>query len=77
MVPLAPDAFGDNQFMDMPLNPEHIQPHDSPRFPLLGKADMPLAANSQVKHGMRSWWLTCSPSSKQGRKIGSGRVAIH
>ena len=40
VVLLPPDAFGDNQFMDMPLNPEHIQPHDSPRFSFLGKADM-------------------------------------
>ena len=40
MVPLAPDALGDNQFMDTSLSPEHIQPHDSPRFSLLGKADM-------------------------------------
>ena len=41
MVPLAPDAPGDNQFMDMSLSPEHIQPCDSPRFSLLGKAEMP------------------------------------
>ena len=41
MVPLALDAPGDNQFVDMSLSPEHIQPHDSPRFSLLGKAEMP------------------------------------
>ena len=40
VVLLAPDAPGDNQFMDKSLSPEHIQPHDSPRFSLLGKADM-------------------------------------
>ena len=40
-VPLAPDAPGDNQFVGTSLSPEHIQPHDSPRFSLLGKADMP------------------------------------
>ena len=41
VVPLAPDAPGDNQFVDTSLSPDHIQPHDSPRFSLLGKADMP------------------------------------
>ena len=40
MVPLAPDAPGNNQFVDKSLSPEHFQPHDSPRFSLLGKADM-------------------------------------
>ena len=40
MVPLAPDAPGDNKFVDTSLNPEHIQPRGSPRFSLLGKADM-------------------------------------
>jgi len=38
---LAPDAPGDNQFVDTSLSPQHIQPHDSPRFSLLGKAYMP------------------------------------
>ena len=37
---LAPDAPGDNQFVDKTLSPEHIQPCDNPRFSLLGKADM-------------------------------------
>ena len=41
MVPMARDAPGDNQFVDKSLRPEHIQPCDSPRFSLLGKADMP------------------------------------
>ena len=41
VVVLAPDAPGDNQFVDTSLSPEHIQPCDSPRFSLLGKADMP------------------------------------
>ena len=40
VMPLAPDAPGDNQFMGTSLSPEHIQHRDSPRFPLLGKADM-------------------------------------
>ena len=40
VVPLAPDAPGDNQFVDTSLSPEHIQPRDKPRFSLLGKADM-------------------------------------
>ena len=76
-MPLAPDATSDNQFVDKSLSPEHIQPRDSPRFSHLGKADMAHFAKSQLKHGMRSWWLTCRPSSKDGRKIGSGMVAIH
>ena len=37
---LAPDAPGNNQFVDTSLSPEHIQPHDNPRFSLLGKANM-------------------------------------
>ena len=41
-MPLAPDAPGDNQFVDKSLSPEHIQPHDNPRFSLLEKADMAL-----------------------------------
>ena len=41
VVPLAPDATSDNQFVDKSLSPEHIQPRDSPRFSLLGKADIP------------------------------------
>ena len=36
----APDAPVDNQFVYTSLSPEHIQPHDSPRFSFLGKADM-------------------------------------
>ena len=36
----APDAPGDNHFVPKSLSPEHIQPHDNPRFSLLGKADM-------------------------------------
>ena len=31
----APDAPVDNQFVYTSLSPEHIQPHDSPRFSLL------------------------------------------
>ena len=41
VVLLAPDTPGDNQFVDSLLRPKHIQPHDSPRFSLLGKAEMP------------------------------------
>ena len=40
VVLLAPDTPGDNQFVDTSLSPEHIQPHDSPGFSLLGEADM-------------------------------------
>ena len=40
VVPLAPDAPGDNQFVYTSLSPELIQPCDSPRFFLLGKVDM-------------------------------------
>ena len=36
VVLLAPDAPGDNQFVDPSLSPEHIHPRDSPRFSLLG-----------------------------------------
>ena len=77
MVPLAPDAPGDNQFMGTSLSPEHIQPRDNPGSPFLGRLIWLIAANSQVKHGMRSWWLTCRLSSKDRRKIGIGMVAIH
>ena len=31
VVPLAPDAPGDNQFVDTSLSPEHMQHHDIPR----------------------------------------------
>ena len=40
VVPLAPDVPGDNQFVDTSLSPDHIQLHDSPRFSLLGKANV-------------------------------------
>ena len=49
----------------------------TPGSPFLGRLTWLFAANSQLKHRMRSWWLTCGPSSKHGRKIGSGRVAIY
>ena len=49
----------------------------TPGSPFLGRLTWLFAANSQLKHGMRSWWLTCRPSSKHGRKIGNGRVAIY
>ena len=75
-MPLAPDAPGDNQFVDRFLSSEHIQPRDNPGSPFLGRLTWLIPANSQLKHGMRSW-LTSIPSSKHGRKIGSGRVAIY
>ena len=77
MVPMARDAPGDNQFVNTSLSPEHIQTRDNPGSPFLGRLAWLIAANSQLKHGMRSWWLTCRPSSKHGRKIGNGRVAIY
>ena len=49
----------------------------SPGSPFLGRLTWLIAANSQVKHGMRSWWLTWRPSSKHGRKVSSGRVAVY
>ena len=49
----------------------------APGSPFLGRLTRLIAANSQLKHGMRSWWLTCRPSSKHGRKVGSERVAIY
>ena len=76
MVPMARDAPGDNQFVNTSLSPEHIQTRDNPGSPFLGRLAWLIAANSQLKHGMRSW-LTGMPSSKHGRKIGSGRVAIY
>ena len=77
MVPMARDAPGDNQFVNTSLSPEHIQTRDNPGSPFLGRLIFLIAANSQVKHGMRSWWLTCRLSSKDRRKIGIGMVAIH
>ena len=49
----------------------------APGSPFLGRLTWIIAANSQVKHRMRSWWLTCRLSSKDRRKIGIGMVAIH
>ena len=49
----------------------------APGSPFLGRLSWLINANSQLKRGMRSWWLTCRPSSKHGRKIGGGKVAIH
>ena len=40
VVPLAPDAPGDKQFVYTFLSPELIQPCDSPRFFLFGKVDI-------------------------------------
>ena len=41
VVLLAPNAPGDNQFVDTSLSPEHIQLHESPRSSLLGQVDPP------------------------------------
>ena len=76
-MPRAPDAPGDNQFVDTSLSSEHIQPRDNPGSPFLGRLAWLISANSQLKHGMRSWWFTSRPNSKDGRKIDSGMVAIH
>ena len=72
----APDAPGDTQFVYTSLSPERIQPHDNPGSPFLGRLTWLIAANSQPKHGMRSW-LTCMPSSKHGKKISCGSIAIY
>ena len=40
VVPLAPEASGDNQCVYTSLCPEWIQPCDSARFFLVGKVDM-------------------------------------
>ena len=40
VVPLAPDAPGENELVYMSLRSEPIQLCDSPRFFLLGKVDM-------------------------------------
>ena len=49
----------------------------APGSPFLGRLTCLITDNSQLKHGMRSWWLTCRPSSKHGKKDGSGRVDIY
>ena len=49
----APDAPGDTQFVYTSLSPEHIQPHDSPGSPFLGRLTCLIVSNSQLKHGMR------------------------
>ena len=66
-MPLAPDAPGDNQFVQ-----NIFSLVIAPGPPFLGRLTWLIAANSHLKHGMRSW-LTSIPSSKHGRKIGSGR----
>ena len=71
-MPLAPDAPGDNQFVQ-----NIFSLVIAPGPPFLGRLTWLIAANSQLKHGMRSWWFTCKPSSKHGRKVGSGKVAIY
>ena len=43
----------------------------------LGRLTCLIADNSQLKHGMRSWWLTYRPSTKHRRKDGSGSVEIY
>ena len=77
LVPLAPDAPGDNQFVVKSLIPSILSLVITPGSPFLGRLTWFIAANSQFKHGMRSWWLACGSSSKHGRKTGSGRVAIY
>ena len=71
-VPLAPDAPGDNQIVQ-----NIYSLVIAPGSPFLGRLTCLISANSQLKHGMSSCWLTCRPSSKHARKIGSGRVAIY
>ena len=71
-MPLAPDVPGDNLIVQ-----NIFSFMIAPGSPFLGRLICLMAANSQLKHGMRSWWLTHRPSSKHGRKIGSGRVAIY
>lgn len=69
---------GDKQFVDTSLSSEHNQPHDSPRIsPFMGRLTCLISANSQMKHGMSSWWLMCRPSPKHGIKVGSGRIATY
>ena len=49
----------------------------APGSPFLGRLTCLIAGNSQLKHGMKSWWLTCRPNFKHGRKVGSEREAIY
>ena len=45
----------------------------APGSPFLCRLTWLIAANSQLKHRMRSWWLTCRPSSNmEGRLIVEG-----
>ena len=53
VMPLAPDAPGDNQFVGTSLSPEHIQLHDNPVSSDVGRLTWLIAANSQLKHRMR------------------------
>ena len=49
----------------------------APGSPFMGRLTCFIAANSQMKHGMSSWWLMCRPSPKHGIKVGSGRIATY
>ena len=55
MVPLAPDAPGDNQFVVKSLIPSILSLVITPGSPFLGRLTWLIAANSQVKHGM--WYM--------------------
>ena len=77
VVPLEPDAPGDNQFVYMSRDQSLFSLVIAPGSPFLGRLTCLIAGNSQLKHWMKSWWLTCKPSFKHGRKVGSEREAIH
>ena len=49
----------------------------APGSSFLGKLICLIVANSQLIYGMWPWMLACRPSSKHGRLVGSGRVAIY
>ena len=42
----------------------------TPVSPLLGKLTWLIAANSQLKHGMRSWWFTCGSIPSMVGRLG-------
>ena len=46
----------------------------APGSAFLGALIWLIAANSQLKYGIRPWWLACRPSSKYGRMVGSGSI---
>ena len=53
MLPLATDAPGNNQFVEMSLNQSICSLVIAPGSPFLGRLTCLIVSNSQLKHGMR------------------------